>query len=107
MAESFGPGVSRTLSALKRQFGCVVWQKNKPPLDSELNLMGQIELEQSAQEIRASMHSGFLLDPLAAKRDFLTNLDWSNYFKFGRFLSDEGQPPIWANVNGWILPVVG
>jgi hypothetical protein len=107
MAESLGPGVSRTLSAIAHQFVNVVFQRGKPPLDAEFNLQDSIHNEQAAQEIRASMHSGFLLDPLAAQRDFLTNLNWSNYFKFGRFLSDESQPPIWANVNGWILPVVG
>ena len=45
MSEDFGSGVSRTLSALARQFTTVVWQQGKPPLDSEFNLMSQVTWE--------------------------------------------------------------
>lgn len=107
MSEDFGNGVSRTLSAAQRQFQQVVWQAYKPPLDSELNLGQQIDTEKLANLIRAEMHSGFLLDPFAADRDFLTSDAWSNWFKFGRADSNEEAPSIWANVNGWIIPVTG
>ena len=43
MAEDFGNGVTRTLSALERQFQIVVWQAGKPPLEAELNLMMQAD----------------------------------------------------------------
>lgn len=107
MSESFGSGVSRTLSALSRQFGAVVWQRGKPPLDSELNLMSQIELERDQQVIRAQMHSGFFLDPTRAVADMVTNPQWSNFFKVGRSEAGENAPTLYANVNGWILPVSG
>ncbi len=79
MAQDFGSGVSRTLSAAQRQFEIVVWQKHKPPLDSELNLMAQIEMLRVQELIRTNMHSGFVLDPMDADRDFLTDPSWSNF----------------------------
>ena len=89
MAEDFGSGVTRTLSALARQFTGVVWQSGKPPLDSELNLMSQMEMNRMAEAVRSQMHSGFLLDPMMADADFVTNSSWSNWFKFG---SSAGGP---------------
>ncbi|MBQ73349.1 MAG: hypothetical protein CMJ67_10640, partial [Planctomycetaceae bacterium] len=84
MAQDFGNGVSRTLSAIQRQFQTVVWQASKPPLDSELNLMSQMEMNRLAEVVRSQMHSGFLLDPMNADADFVTGKDWSNWFKLGR-----------------------
>lgn len=106
MADDFGNGVSRTLSALQRQFQQVVWQASKPPLDSELNLIGQIELEQLADAVRSQMHSGFLLDPLESDSDFVCGDDWCNWFKLGN-PGSEADPVLWANVNGWLVPVTG
>ena len=107
MTEDFGSGVTRTLSALQRQFGLVIWQGYKPPLDSELNLMAQITQDRVAQVVRSSMHSGFLLDPMDALRDFETDPAWSNYFNFGRAATGETSPILWANINGWLVPVTG
>ena len=107
MSEDFGNGVSRTLSAIERQFQLVVWQANKPPLDSELNLIAQVALERTANMIRSQMHSGFLLDPFSSDTDFVTSETWSNWFKVGRTESTEEAPTLWANVNGWIVPVTG
>jgi hypothetical protein len=106
MAQDFGNGVSRTLSAAGRQYQVVVWQASKPPLDSELNLIAQVDWERAAETIRAQAHSGFLLDPMVATTDFVTNPNWSNFFRMGN--SDGGQDPVmWANVNGWVVPVTG
>ena len=107
MAQDFGNGVSRTLSAAGRQYQIVVWQASKPPLDSELNLIAQVDWERAAETIRAQAHSGFLLDPMVASTDFVTNPSWSNYFQLG--LPDVGAttPILWANVNGWVIPVTG
>jgi len=107
MAQDFGGGVSRTLSAIRRQFEVVVWQQNKPPLDSELNLMGQVDWERTAEVVRSSMHSGFLADAVVADTDFVTDADWSNFFNLGRQNQGELAPVLWANVNGWIIPVTG
>ena len=106
MAEKLGTGVSRTLSALSRNFGQVVWQKGKPPLDSELNLMSQIDMERAQELIRSQVHSGFFLDPTQASLDFNTNKNWSNFFSIGQATSEE-KPFLWANVNGWVIPVAG
>jgi len=107
MAQDFGNGVSRTLSALQRQFQNVVWQAGKPPLDAELNLVAQIGTEALRDSIRSQMHSGFLVNPMSADTDFVTNAAWSNWFKIGRPASGDEAPPLWANVNGWIIPVTG
>lgn len=107
MAESFGTGVSRTLTAAQRQFLLTVFQKNKPPLDSEMNLQAQIADEAMAQFVRSQTHSGFFLDPTRTAGDFVTAQNWSNYFIFGDQAEDQVSPTIYANVNGWIVPVTG
>jgi len=114
MSLDFGNGVSRTLTAIKRQFSSVVWQAGKPPLDSEANLGNQIAWENLRQLVRAMMPSGFILDPTRSLEDFQFDPQWANLFKFGNPRVPQGEletpeedPVIWANVNGWILPVVG
>jgi hypothetical protein len=107
MAENFGNGVSRTLSANKRQFQTVVWQAGKPPLDSELNLMSQADVERLSNLIRSKIPSGWIKNPIGAERDFLCSEDWSNFFILGRQEAGSEDPPLWANVKGWIIPVTG
>lgn len=111
MSENFGPGVTTTLSAIARQFMAVVWQDGKPPMDSELNLMAQVEWETLAQSIRVQTHSGFFADPTRCQEDYEFNPLWSNQFFLGprgRFLGvDEDAPVVVACVNGWVIPVVG
>ena len=107
MAQDFGTGVSRTLSAIERQFQVVVWQDGKPPLDSELNLMMQADWERVANVVRSQMHSGWLIDPFSSDKDFITDPSWSNFLKVGRPSPGEQAPVLWANVNGWLVPVTG
>ncbi len=114
MALDHGTGVSRTLSPLDRAFASVIWQKGKPPLDAELNLMGSVELEQRRQYVAALMPSGFLMDPTRAAFDFQFNKLWVNHFHLGvpraaqyALDADETQPVVWANVGGWVIPVAG
>jgi len=108
MAQDFGNGVSRTLSAKSRQFLQTVWQASKPPLDSELNLVAQISNEQLREAVQSEMHSGFVMNPCAAESSFVTNPNWSNWFQFGRPSTESNEAPfLWANVNGWIVPVSG
>jgi hypothetical protein len=114
MALDWGTGVSRTLDAVFRQFSGVVWQKNHPPLDSELNLMSQDYWESLSQTIRSLMPSGFFMDPTRATNDYRFNSNWVNYFLFGNprtptgvLESVEKNPVVWANVNGWVIPVAG
>lgn len=113
MSEDFGNGVSRTLSAFARQFQVVVFQEGKPPLDSELNLVQQDQVEQLAQLIRAEAHSGFFLDPTRALADYVTNVNNSNQFELAQQKFDDNGDPeelapvLYANVNGWVIPVTG
>jgi len=107
MAEDLGNGVSRTLSAAERQFQFVVWQADKPPLDSELNLVGQVSSEKLSNVLRSNTHSGFFNDPLGAEADFVTSSSLSNRFFLGRQASGEEAPILWASVNGWMIPVAG
>jgi len=106
MSEKFGNGVSRTLSAIDRQFSTVVWQKGKPPLDSELNLMSQVDVEQMQQQIRSCMNSGFIIDPTRSAQDFMFKGGWSNHFYLGQE-DGSNQPFLYANVAGMIVPVCG
>jgi hypothetical protein len=114
MAKDLGTGVSRTLTAFDRQFLNVVWQKGKPPLDAELNLQDDIHSEQNRLLVKAVMPSGFLMDPTRAIEDYEFSPLWANLFSlgnpkeaFGSLDAAELQPIIWANVNGWVIPVAG
>jgi len=114
MSQDFGNGVSRTLDAFARQFQVVVFQEGKPPLDSELNLLQQNQVEQLAQLVRAEAHSGFFLDPTRALADYVTDPYNSNQFRLAQQKLEEGTldaeelaPVLYANVNGWVIPVTG
>lgn len=107
MAESYGPGVSRTLSAANRAFETVVWQKGKPPLDSEISLIGQVATEQTAELIRSQMHSGWLIDPTRCASDFHVEQRLSNLFFFGQQSGTELAPLLQAVVNGHVVSVTG
>jgi hypothetical protein len=103
MAENFGTGVSRVLEVLGHQISNVVWQAGKPPLDSELNLMTQVQWEALASSLRGQVHSGFLLDPTRAKDDFTFYERSSNFFEMNR----SAESPLIAVVNGWVIPILG
>jgi len=106
MSENFGSGVSRTLEAKDRQYSTVVWQKGKPPLDSELNLISQIIQETYDKLSEASTPSGWVGDPIRITEDFITNSSWSNRFRFGTQRNSEKRGFPIAVVNGWVVPVV-
>jgi hypothetical protein len=105
MAEYLGPGVSRTLSALRRNYQTIIWNQNKPPVDSEWNLLSQVYTEELRQLFSASGHtfSGFLTDPINPKLDFSFDSEASNLFWLGG--PDPGDIPL-AMVNGWTIPIV-
>lgn len=111
MPEYFGPGVSRALSALAQQFTTVVWQADRPPLDSELNLMSQVDTESLAQMVRSQVHSGFFLDPTRCDADFQTNpLNVNQFILAPPAVVEwvtEVSPTLYAAVNGWVLPIAG
>lgn len=112
MSENFGSGVSRTLSALARQFHAVIWQEGKPPLDSELNLMAQAGMESLRQLVRSQVPSGFFLDPTRALDDYVTDPLNSNLLVFGRQRDLNDSPEEleviqYAVVSGWVIPISG
>ena len=107
MSENFGNGVSRTLTATARQYQTVVWQAGKPPLDSELNLMSQADTEKLSNLVRSKAPSGWIQNPVGTERDFVTLPEWSNFFMLGNPEAGSEAPPLWVNVNGWILPITG
>ncbi len=111
MSESFGPGVSRVLTAIAQQFTTVVWQADKPPLDSELNLMSQVDWESLSQVVRAQVHSGFFLDPTRCEEDYISNPLNSNQFLLAPPALPDGDyenaPAMYAAVNGWVIPITG
>jgi len=106
MSEFFGEGTTRTLSARARQFVNVVWQKGKPPLDSELNLIAQINEDAQQSIVSSSMSSGWLGNVVDPMSDYDFNKQASNMCWLGKDSSTDGDV-IWANVNGWLIPVVG
>lgn len=114
MALDHGTGVSRTLSPLDRAYASVIWQKGKPPLDAELNLMSSLDQERLREYVAGLMPSGFLMDPTRSEFDFRFDPKWVNHFHLGvprsatgSLDADETQPVVWANVNGWMVPVAG
>lgn len=96
MADDFKSTVSRTLDTTNRQYTNVVWQAGKPPLDSELNLVGQIATDNLSKTLSATAHSGILMNPRTADRDFEFNPLWSNFLKI---------KPLKALVNGLFLDI--
>lgn len=107
MTNPLGSGVSRYINDRDRQFGAVVFQVRKPPLDSEWNLISLIDLEARAEEVRSRVASGWLMDEFNSSRSFHTDPTYSNLFFFGRNESGEVRNIEWANVNGWLIPVTG
>ena len=102
-----GTGVSRFLNDRDRQFAGVVFQASKPPLDSEFNLMGSIELEARAEEVRSRLCSGWLSDESNPYMDYVTSPVYSNYFYFGTNTNGARRNTPYAVVNGWVIPVSG
>lgn len=102
-----GPIVTRFLSAKDRQYAAVVFQGNRPPLDSELNLLSFLELEAQASEVRSEIPSGWLMNESSPATDFTTDPSYSNQLFFGRQFANEVGDYEWANVNGWMIPVAG
>ena len=86
-------GMSRLLSPKSRSFSMVAWQQAKPILDSELNLMQQIQNQIHADYLRTMLTSGIIsLDLATNVTDKLNALRISNAV---------------AHVNGWLVNLYG
>jgi hypothetical protein len=96
MTINLGSGVSRNVDTTNKSYSQVIWREGKPPLDSELNLVGQIASDTTLAT--TALQSGVLIDPTKAELDFSFDHLYSNQF---------GIKPFKAVVNGWILDVAG
>jgi len=103
MADNLGTDVSRVLDPTDKSWDYVVWQAGKPPLDSELNLMGHGASERTALHLRRARHSGILNARMASQeRVFIPTLDWPG-------MNDNPNEFLLQNfsalVNGWVVDV--
>ncbi len=86
-------GFSRILNPQSRNFSMIAFQQAKPLLDSELNLMQQMQNQLRADALRALLSSGVLsLDLTAGVTDRQNTLRIANAV---------------ANVNGWLIYMNG
>lgn len=107
MTDNFGTGVSRVLDPKQTGYIQTLWQQGKPPLDSELNLMQQLDADWRQQIVLRNTPSGWLGNETNPSKDFVTNANWSNWFQFGQQREAEKRSVMWAAVNGWLIPVTG
>jgi hypothetical protein len=108
MSNNLGGGVSRVLNPAGTGFVEVIWQQGKPPCDAELNLLQEISDDWQRKTVLRATPSGWLANDTNASAAFVTNGIWSNWFKLGRQrTTGEKSPPLWAVVNGWLVPVTG
>ncbi|WP_051275780.1 hypothetical protein [Desulfovirgula thermocuniculi] len=87
-------GVSRLLDPTDRSFTAVMFQQGKPPLDSEVNLLQQIQNHLRAQIMRQLMPSGIV--SLGALTTGVTSP--LNCLRLGE---------TYALVNGWLVKIAG
>jgi hypothetical protein len=107
MSSDYGNGLSRILTSLDTEFSRVVFQADKPPLDSEWVTLQDLHKESQRKLVQSQISSGFITDVTTTLQDYETNPLWSNFLKLGTKSGAEQRPVIWANVNGWMLPVIG
>ncbi len=117
MTEFYGPKVTRTAGDGDDSYDITVFQAGKPPLDSELNLVGHLNSEASAKILRATTPSGWLFDPLNAEDDFFTDASYHNVIAFGRqnetvanglvTVDPNADGSLYAIVNGWVINATG
>jgi hypothetical protein len=117
MSDYLGLNQTRVLDSTNRNFESVVYQKQKPPLSSEVNLTGKIEAERSQNTVQAVLPSGWvtvgqikndLLPSQCRLGDVLCSSDCSsNSFYFvAQDLGKNTEKNI-AWVNGWRIVVQG
>ena len=96
MAENLGTGVSLVLDNANCAYDTVVFQKGKPPMDTELNLVQQLQRYINQRQL-THLPSGWLtLRPFYAST-MLTNKFYSQ--------NPTGAIPEYALVNGYIVHV--
>jgi len=117
MADNLGTGTSTVLDPQDLSYQLVVWQTQKPPTDTELNLVGQLGTEDRARHNKALMPSGFIGSSIGSRQAYYFHRSFTNYFYLGRQTEIETDTSssattgvkniIWAHVNGWMIPITG
>jgi hypothetical protein len=107
MSNNLGGGVSRVLDPIGTEFVEVIWQQGRPPCDAELNLLQELSVNYTRKAVLRGTPSGWLGQETDLAEVFQTNTSWSNWFKYGRQRTGEQKSFLWANVNGWVIPVGG
>jgi hypothetical protein len=107
MSNDYGDGVSRVLDPTATQYLSLIWQEGAPPCDAEYTLMQDLAAGRLSQSTLAGSPSGWLGNEVNFSKDFVTDPSWSNWFKFGLQAASDHQSVMWANVNGWLIPVTG
>ena len=108
-----GNDVSRVLDSKHLGWKLIAFKNGAPPSDAEMNLMGQINTDATRELVHSQTPSGWFGDPLYADKDYHFNASYQNYFYLGRQLEVNLTPTngvkniLWANVNGWVVPVTG
>jgi len=101
MAKNLGPNVSRVLEQEGRSWLDVVFQQKRPPLDSEWNLVQEIQNYKHAKALKKATPSGFLslsdIKTAPENREDLTS-SWVNALII--------KNPC-AIINGWYVQVQG
>ena len=101
MAKNLGPNVSRVLEQENRNFTDVVFQQKRPPLDSEWNLVQEINNLKHSESFKRVTPSGFLelqdIQTAPENREELTS-SWIDTIIINN--------PV-AIVNGWCINVGG
>jgi hypothetical protein len=101
MAKNLGNKVSRVLDVKNKSLKSIIYQQKRPPLDSEFNLMQDIQNENISNILKEITPSGFLnvskIEGAPENRSLL-NSSWKNVVKF--------KNP-YAIVNGWLIHIGG
>jgi hypothetical protein len=117
MSDNLGPNQTRVLDSENRNFESVVYQRRKPPLSSEVNLGGKVDMERVQLAVKSLMPSGVsIVGTIKDDVDILTceagillcsSSFPANTFKF--IALDKGQDAqrniAW--VNGWRILIQG
>lgn len=104
---NYGNNTNRTIDPRSRQFGALVQKQGRPVVPEDLTFISQIASDRGAQAVRVNAPSGFFIDPTRALADFQFDPLWSNLFKLAPAIDGATEPTLFANVNGWIIPVAG
>lgn len=107
MSNIYGPGVGRNLSSKDKQYKSVVFQPNTPPVAEEFNLLTETMDEARKEIVNSNIPSGFISNPYHSKADYEFSRRNSNQFWMGKESADGHSGIVYANVNGWVIPVAG